>query len=484
MIQRFRPARCILKKASPSSCRLRNYRTSLATAQASKLHRGAGFSQIAYPRILQQSAVGTTSIVIAVGVAVACAAIYSQYNSSADPRSEREGSTSQTSPLLDDNELLIDLFGMASQIPPGRPGNLTPEQEAKLREMWSMTMKLFGVASLYPPKEVLQSSPNGTTNTLSRTTTKSEDTIKKKKRFSMFRKDKDKGDKNRLDSDADSVTTPGNAAPSVNDIAASVGENDKHGQTKAFRAAMASLSPEEIRKSMWEMTKHDHPDGLLLRFLRARKWDVQAAIVMMISTMQWRLQDAKVDADIMWEGEEGMLKAANGEPDPAVSKKDGEDFMTQMRMGKSFLRGVDKDGRPMCFVRVRLHRQGEQSEASLERFTVYTIETARMFLKPPVDTATIIFDMTDFSLANMVSLSRKVPQNGNQLTHKQGLHTREIHDKVLRSKLPRISRRRSCAQSPVALLLHLGHHQRLAGSGGGIQDPFHKESFRLAAIRT
>jgi hypothetical protein len=41
----------------------------------------------------------------------------------------------------------------------------------------------------------------------------------------------------------------------------------------------------------------------------------------------------------------------------------------------------------MCFVRVRLHKQGEQSEESLERYTVFVIESARMILAPPVDTA-------------------------------------------------------------------------------------------------
>jgi len=50
---------------------------------------------------------------------------------------------------------------------------------------------------------------------------------------------------------------------------------------------------------------------------------------------------------------------------------------------------------------VRLHRQGEHLERALERNTVYLIETARLLLKPPVDTATIIFDMTGFSMANM-----------------------------------------------------------------------------------
>jgi hypothetical protein len=61
-----------------------------------------------------------------------------------------------------------------------------------------------------------------------------------------------------------------------------------------------------------------------------------------------------------------------------------------MRLGKSFLHGLDKAGRPMCFVRVRLHKQGEQNEESLERYTVFVIESARMILAPPVDTAVSI----------------------------------------------------------------------------------------------
>ncbi|MBE3049197.1 hypothetical protein IMZ48_43210 [Candidatus Bathyarchaeota archaeon] len=56
-------------------------------------------------------------------------------------------------------------------------------------------------------------------------------------------------------------------------------------------------------------------------------------------------------------------------------------------MGKSYLYGKDKVGRPICFVRTRLHRQGDHSEAALERNTVFVIETCRMLLKPPVDTA-------------------------------------------------------------------------------------------------
>ncbi|KAK4938239.1 phosphatidylinositol transfer protein csr1 [Elasticomyces elasticus] len=268
-------------------------------------------------------------------------------------------------------------------VPPGHLGNLSPEQEVKLREFWSATLRIFGVQDPNHATPADTSLIEDDTQSVSELDGK--DKKKSKKRLGLFKK-KDKD------------STNGSATP-TKDPSHHADSDDKYGQYKEFQDIIATQSPESIRATFWSMVKADHPDALLLRFLRARKWDVEKALVMLVSTMRWRSQEQHVDDDIMLRGEGGALEDSKSS-DPAV-KREGEDFLTQLRLGKSFLHGTDKEGRPLCFVRVRLHKGGEQTERSLERYTVYVIETARLALRPPVETACIVFDMTHFSMANM-----------------------------------------------------------------------------------
>ncbi len=252
---------------------------------------------------------------------------------------------------------------------PGRPGNLTKEQVVKLQEMWTATLKVFGVSGFNDGINGDSASMTGSETAEQVGMVSSEK--KKKKRVNLFSR--------KRHDDAGTEDT---------ETGSSMDGNDKYGQTKDFHKVLESQSPEAIRTAFWSMVKHDDPDGLLLRFLRARKWDVQNALVMLVSTMHWRMQGMHVDDDIVRRGEGGALEDSASSSAP--TKKEGHDFLAQMRLGKSFLHGTDKEGRPITFVRVRLHKQGEQSEASLERFTVYTIETARLLLSSNVDTAVSI----------------------------------------------------------------------------------------------
>jgi hypothetical protein len=279
---------------------------------------------------------------------------------------------------------------------PGRPGNLTPEEEIKLREFWVAVFRVFGVVEPTPASEAANPAngyvETGETSTRTSIATTEEahartraDTVgsekQKKKRLGLFGRKKTSKTEEEGPATVSEPATSGNAAAPATGAAA----EDKYDQTAQFKQALASQSPESLRTAFWSMVKHDHPDALLLRFLRARKWDVEKALIMLVSTMHWRSEEMHVDDDIMIHGE-GSAVDRSKSTDPAT-KKEAEDFMAQVRMGKSFLHGLDKDGRPICFCRVRLHQKGQQSETSLERYTVYLIETARLLMPPPVDTA-------------------------------------------------------------------------------------------------
>ena len=304
----------------------------------------------------KRSALDPLPALLAVTVAVGVGYFTTQYFTTPAP------SSSETKDVLDQTLVTAPSahlypHTMAASMPPGRPGALTADQEAKLKEMWLEVLEIFGVSHEEHEKSTAADTTSSTASTDSPDSKK-----KKKSKLSVFRRS----------SKSSADATNGNDAS----------DNDKHGQTKEFQQALASMSPEDIREAFWSMSKHDHPDALLLRFLRARKWDVHSAIIMAISTLHWRIKDVKVDEDIMRNGEEAAAKQTM-----PTEKKEAEDFLTQLRMGKSFLHGTDLQGRPICYVRVRLHKPGQQSEASLERFTVYEIETTRMMLRPPVDTA-------------------------------------------------------------------------------------------------
>lgn len=124
----------------------------------------------------------------------------------------------------------------------------------------------------------------------------------------------------------------------------------------------------------------DHPDAIVLRWIRARKWHLESAIDQFLSTIRWRCD---------W----GMNELLH----------QGETLLPEdeLRRGKTSFIGFDRLNRPINYVSVRDHVKGEYSLQSTERLTVLTMETGRKLLRSPCECVTVIFDMTQFALKNM-----------------------------------------------------------------------------------
>ena len=254
---------------------------------------------------------------------------------------------------------------------PGFLGNLNSDQEAKLQKLWNVLLKAAELPlgqDLNGCVEEPEDSTSPTTLTKSPTNSR---------RASLL---------GRTQSNVSEKTIPTLTRPYQQKFMGYLREIGMGPQeTRMVQGALAQISPSELRVGVLDTLKHDHPDAMLLRFLRARKWDVCRAFAMMMEAIVWRVKEMHVDEDVMAKGELHALKQEKSS-NPSEQKA-GKDFLAQMRMGKSYVHGTDKLGRPIVVIKVRLHKPGAQSEESLERFIVHMIESVRLTLSPPVETA-------------------------------------------------------------------------------------------------
>ncbi|KAJ1862995.1 phosphatidylinositol transfer protein csr1 [Coemansia sp. RSA 2703] len=138
--------------------------------------------------------------------------------------------------------------------------------------------------------------------------------------------------------------------------------------------------PHTLGTALWSVIREDHPDVLMLRFLRARKWDIERAYRMAVAALKWRIQE-NVE-EIIWYG-------------------DLHNDASLMWKGVSYAHGKDKLGQPIIWSGSCLHHQKDQSYPQLKRYLIWMMETLRQLLSPPIERVCLIMDLTDHSNANM-----------------------------------------------------------------------------------
>lgn len=273
------------------------------------------------------------------------------------------------------------------EIPPGHVGNLDASQQENLRGFWRTLMQSWDTNI---PSSETPSSPKP----------------KSSWRYSFSL--------SRPPAEEETPAIPSNLQSTLKSQGA--GPNE----LKAIQTLLTKLPGEKLRAAFLTTLKQENPDTLLLRFLRAEKWNVPKAWIKLVTAVDWRVNVYHVDEEVLLKGEEHALQKSRLEGE-SVEKTNGEGFMVQARTGKGHFHGVDKCGRPIVIIRVRCHDPQGQSTKGLNDFIIHSIETARILFAPPMDSIvsqlfsshwgsrlihgvnqTVVFDLTGFTLANWV----------------------------------------------------------------------------------
>ncbi|RKP03436.1 hypothetical protein CXG81DRAFT_17058 [Caulochytrium protostelioides] len=141
------------------------------------------------------------------------------------------------------------------------------------------------------------------------------------------------------------------------------------------------VSDDPLCISLFDVLYHcidiDHPDSLMLRFLRARKWEVPQAVEMLLDCLVWRFHFGI--AELM--------------RDPEALLPEWE-----LASGKTYVYGVDKAGRPCFMIHIKHHDKSKSQLIDSQRLCAYQMEVGRLCMTGDSEAATTVFDMTGFSM--------------------------------------------------------------------------------------
>ncbi|KAI8067092.1 CRAL-TRIO domain-containing protein [Gongronella butleri] len=246
--------------------------------------------------------------------------------------------------------------GTGAEPLPGRIDTLTTEQVAGLKKTWARLLKLFQQAGepWTPPAA------------------KKEEPKEKKSRWGFGGGKKEDANK---------------------DVWIGTTKNPEW-LSLPLEKALPLIPGEELAATFWNLVSGDNADAVLLRFLRARKWDLDLAFNMLVNCLRWRIV-TRVD-DITALGEHGIKNELNKLKDGM-----GDSFIDNLHSNKSVLGGPDNDGRPISYINVRFHKKEDQDHEVIKIMTLYFMESSRMIVHQPVESSCIVFNLEGFTLANM-----------------------------------------------------------------------------------
>ncbi|KAL9937699.1 hypothetical protein V8E36_003244 [Tilletia maclaganii] len=140
-----------------------------------------------------------------------------------------------------------------------------------------------------------------------------------------------------------------------------------------------------LRKVFWEIVKGEHPDTVMLRYLRARRWNVDRALAVIGNIAAFRVENDVFG--LVKRGEAELVKTVGG----------GKVY----RNGIAYAWGATDSGLPICYIEVARHFASNQTQEELKQSIILFQEWLGILMPPPVSRKIVCFNMTGFGLRNM-----------------------------------------------------------------------------------
>lgn len=153
---------------------------------------------------------------------------------------------------------------------------------------------------------------------------------------------------------------------------------------------LAGITPTQWQQMFMSACRNDLPDNFLLRFMRARKWNTENALKMLSKLIKWRMD---------FPADQWVLESDG--PLYLTGKNAG--FIKNLTTEKLWIKGLDFQKSPIFWFQAKKHFGSDLPSDETQRYAVTTIEWVRLFLREvseSVDTVSIVFDLTGFTLKN------------------------------------------------------------------------------------
>lgn len=171
--------------------------------------------------------------------------------------------------------------------------------------------------------------------------------------------------------------------------------DDDEPETRQFQDILDKLTGQDMRREFYALLRHDYADLLPLRFLKARSYEVDRAMRMLVNALAFRMENIP----------RAMRSEASGETA----------FIDALEKGKSFVPCYDNKGRTITLIRFANHFRGDCTLDVFERYTLYAMEHAHLLHLPFQDRTVLLVDMTGFSITSLdLSAIKFIIQNFEQ----------------------------------------------------------------------